>query len=408
MIKKLLFLLPFYCFLLLNACSSDSEGNLIGLPESSSSEPEMIISSSSINTAPEPIDYSKGVAMNKKLGYGINMGNTFDATCETCWGAGPAKKEQVETLVKLGFQSIRLPVRWDIETSKEPPYTISTTYLNRIREVLGWIQDAGMRAIINIHHHNSFINDTLPTGGPNTENKEMHLTRIDSIWAQIGRAYADFDNDFLVFEIFNEPVHGVTSDYYNEMISRTYPIIRESNPKRTLMYNTHPWGGYSGIKKIKLPKDGNIITSIHYYEPNGTYTHLGVSSNCSSANTRTWEGTRSEKENIVKHFNEMRNLADTYYPSLNPEGMPLNMGEFGATICGGQNARAKWTKAVVDEANSHDMSWHYWAYTSVGNFEVFNNRPTYTWYTYEGEYKSDGWDTLLLDALGIDSTLIQN
>ncbi|MFA6341227.1 MAG: glycoside hydrolase family 5 protein [Fibrobacteraceae bacterium] len=358
-------------FIVLSACSpSEGGGNLVGSISSSS---EIILSSSSTVTT---IDYTAGQAMNAKLGKGINLGNTFDAPTETAWGAGPVTELQIQTLANLGFNSIRLPVRWDSHAATESPYTIDADYIARVQEVLGWIQANGMRAIINMHHQDAFLSDTLAGGAPNTANVENHVTRVVAIWQQIATAFAAYDNDFLLFEIFNEPVYGVSAESHNKIIARSYPIIRASNPGRTLMYGAYPWDKYTGLKTVQLPAEGNIIFTVHYYDPS-TFAQQRVNQNCLDlANSIIWEGTATEIQALNSAFDEMQTLADTYYPG----GLPINIGEFGATACGGISSKAKWTAAVARAAESRNMSWHYWAFTSVGGFELYD-KSTALWDT---------------------------
>lgn len=390
---------------------SDSDGNIVGPSKGDSSS--SVESSSGAEPVPvvKPIDYSKAAAMNKKLGKGINFGNTFDATCETCWGAGPVEKEQVDYVAKMGFQTARLPVRWDEATSKEPPYTIDPAYISRIKEVLGYFKANKMRVMMNMHHHDSFLYDLVykdeacnskdymqrkNTGcnhgnaKPNEANLEKNLTRVDSIWAQISREFKDYDNDFLLFELFNEPVYGVSAATHNEMIKRTYPIIRANNPGRTLVYNTYPWGGLNGIKGLELPEDGNVIIDVHYYEPQ-QFTHQGHNSKCNPADPVIWEATRSNKEKITSDFARMRQLADDKFPATNAGGIPITIGEFGASTCNNVDSKALWTKYVVAAADSMGMSWQYWGFTFVGGFEIY--------------IKSAGtWETPVVAALGADTT----
>ena len=397
--------------LLFGCGESDSDGNIIAPPKQDSSNSE--VSSSSAEPAPavKPIDYSKAVAMNKKLNKGINFGNTFDATCETCWGAGPLEKEQVTYVAKMGFKTARLPVRWDEATSKEPPYTIDPNYIARIKEVLGYFKENKMHVMMNMHHHDSFIYDLVypdescnnksysqrknsscnhQKAEENKDNVEKNLTRVDSIWAQISREFRNYDNDFLLFELFNEPVYGVSSDIYNEMIKRTYPIIRATNPGRTLVYNTYPWGGAGGINYLELPEDGNIIIDVHYYEPQ-RFTHQGHNSACKTDEPVIWEGARSEKDKILNDFQSMRNNANARFPSTNPEGIPITIGEFGVSTCANLASKAKWIQFVVETAEKYNMSWQYWAFTSVGGFELYMKE--------NGE-----WEAPAVAALGIDTT----
>ena len=401
---------------LLTGCGdSDSSGNIVGPQKGDSSSSAGSSSSAEPVPVVKPIDYSKAVAMNKKLGKGINFGNTFDATCETCWGAGPLEKEQVDYVAKMGFQTARLPVRWDEAASKEAPYTIDPSYISRVKEVLEYFKANKMRVMMNMHHHDSFIYDLVysnescnnmsykqkkdqcnpglsdfKSAKENKDNLEKNLTRVDSIWAQISREFKDYDNDFLLFELFNEPVYGVSSATYNEMIKRTYPIIRATNPGRTLVYNTYPWGGAGGIRSLALPEDGNVIIDIHYYEPQ-KFTHQGHNSPCKPEEPVIWEGARSEKDKIVSDFQAMRDDANAKFPATNPEGVPITIGEFGVSTCANVPSKAKWIQFVVETAESHNMSWQYWAFTSVGGFELYDK--------YSGT-----WETAPVAALGIDTT----
>lgn len=358
------------------ACGSESgEGNFSNNPkaeeteESSSSVAE---SSAQQEESRKAIDYSKGKAMNAKIGRGINMGNTFDADCETCWGAGPIEEYQVKAIKEAGFNSIRLPVRWDREASSTPPYTISDTYLARVKEVVGWINAQGLIAIINMHHHQSFLTDTTAGARPIAENTEKHLTRVDSIWRQVADYFAKVSSDSLVFELFNEPRWAVTAEIHNQMIARTYPIIRKNNPDRTLMYGSYMYNAYSGIKTLKLPEDGNIIFTPHYYVPS-TFALQGEGGRCSE-NPKTWEGTSSEIKSMTEDFDKMVSLADEYYPG----GLPINIGEFGATYCGGISSRVKWVKQVVKLAKERGFSWNYWGFTNIGGYEIYDKK-TQTW-----------------------------
>ncbi len=375
-IKKTPFILMAALAFSLSACgSSDNGGNITAASkDDTASTPSDTSSTTSETPQKAVIDYSLGKAMNARIGKGINMGNTFDATCEACWGAGPVEQSQVQAIADAGFNSIRLPVRWDEEALLVEPYTISNSYLARVKEVVGWINAAGLVAIINMHHHQSFLNDVsnpdadVKNQKPNLENAERHLARIDAIWSQIATYFADVPNDMLVFELFNEPRGGVSADLHNQMIARTYPIIRATNPGRTLMYGCNDYNAYTGIRKLTLPADGNIIFTPHYYVP-ANYALQGENYNCPE-NITTWEGTKAEKESMEKDFEKMRALADELYPG----GLPINIGEFGATECGGITSRVKWVKSFVELAKKYGFSWNYWGFTQVGGYELFDKQ----------------------------------
>jgi aryl-phospho-beta-D-glucosidase BglC (GH1 family) len=65
------------------------------------------------------------------------MGNAFEAPTETAWG-NPWQPEYFEIMAEMGFQHVRLPIRWETNERSlpHPPYTIKEEFLERIREVV--------------------------------------------------------------------------------------------------------------------------------------------------------------------------------------------------------------------------------------------------------------------------------
>lgn len=85
-----------------------------------------------------------------KMTPGINIGNTLENTAkrEVGWGNPPITKEYVQTLARLGFKSVRLPVAWDTYADNG---RITPQQFHRVGEVVNWITDAGMYCVVNIH-----------------------------------------------------------------------------------------------------------------------------------------------------------------------------------------------------------------------------------------------------------------
>ena len=89
--------------------------------------------------------------VNDRLGRGINFGNMFEAPTETEWG-NPWKPEYAKMIADLGFNHIRIPIRWEpaARSSSTAPYTINTVFLNRIKQVVDSALNNGLHAIINL------------------------------------------------------------------------------------------------------------------------------------------------------------------------------------------------------------------------------------------------------------------
>ena len=98
---------------------------------------------------------------------GINIGNTLEntTTWEIGWGAPPITKEFVQSLARLGFKTVRLPVAWDTYAVDG---RIQPDKFSRVGEVVDWITGAGMFCVVNIHWDGGWIDSDVKEKFPNT------------------------------------------------------------------------------------------------------------------------------------------------------------------------------------------------------------------------------------------------
>src|SRR5690606_15029236 len=251
--------------------------------------------------------------MNERLGRGINMGNSFEAPTETEWG-NPWQPSYFERIADLGFKHVRVPIRWDTpeRSLSSPPYTINSTFLERIQEVVDAALDNDLLIIMNMHHHDALFED--PSGG-----KERFLSQ----WEQIASYFKDYP-DNLLFEVLNEPHGNLTPSLWNEFFQDALDVIRETNPTRVVLMGVAEFGGLGGISKLVIPEDDYIILSPHYYNP-FTFTHQGAEwSEGSDAWLGTqWLDTEMDREAVESDFRYALEFSETY-------NIPIHVGEFGA------------------------------------------------------------------------------
>jgi hypothetical protein len=205
------------------------------------------------------------------------------------------------------------------------------------------------------------------------DNYDKEKARMLGIWAQVAKELDSYPDSLLVLEIFNEP-HDMDMEQLNDFMMAAYKVIRENAPGKTIMFESNGYSKFAQIRKLEMPADGNIIFTGHYYEPY-TISHQGHGYDCNN----TLGGWTSSV--VETHFNEYVAAAAESYPDINGGYVPLNMGEFGVSgqngsSCGGDGLsdelRAKWTDAVIAEAEKHGMSWHYWGLVGVGGFEAYD------------------------------------
>lgn len=297
---------------------------------------------------------TKAWEMKDRLGRGINMGNMFEAPTETEWG-NPWKAEYFRIIADLGFTHVRLPVRWETtaRSSSNPPYTISATFLNRIKLVVDSALANNLHIVFNMHHHEALF--TNPTG---------QKDRFMAQWRQISEFFKDYP-DSLLFEPLNEPNGNLTPELWNAFFPEVLSVIRETNPDRTVLIGTPEWGGLGGLPKLVIPDDDNIILTIHYYNP-FNFTHQGAE--WSGEQSQAWLGTKwfdteADREVIHNEFQLAKNISEEH-------NIPIHVGEFGAYSKADMESRERWTTYLSRWFESQGFSWAYWEFSA--GFGIYN------------------------------------
>jgi endoglucanase len=291
---------------------------------------------------------------------GINIGNTLEntTTWETGWGNPIITKEFVESLARLGFKTVRLPVAWDTYAVDG---RIQPDKFRRVREVVDWITGAGMFCVVNIHWDGGWIDSdkkdkfpkTYATFSPEAEQK------FRSYWEQIAGFFAG-GNEKLIFEALNEETNFsnegsperayATLTRVNQLFVDTVRKTGGNNATRLLIV-----AGYStDIAKTcssgyELPKDtvpGRLFISVHYYTP---YQFCGLSEDASWGKMMPTWGSADD-------VNELDRLFDTMKGFCTDNDIPAFIGEFGVTTKNKEpGSRVRWMSAVFHAALSRKM-----------------------------------------------------
>jgi len=328
-------------------------------------------------------DQAKAVEMNKLLGRGINIGNALEAPKEGDWGV-VIKEEYFDLIKQAGFNSIRLPVCWPAHASSEKPFTIDPNFFARIDWAVNCSLSRNMPIMVNMHHYRALYTD------PNSFHKERFL----AMWKQIAEHYRDYP-DTLLLEILNEPDDALTPQLWNEWLKDALAVIRQSNPKRTIVIGSANDSWISYLKLLELPEDDrNIIVTVHHYFPHAV-THQGAdwitpakaaqaiidmkvvnqnpasdgSSDYNSWPGTKWTGTPEEKKLMTDIFDDGAAWGKKH-------NRLINLGEFGAYRKADMDSRLLWTRFICDTAIERGWSIHYWEFCA--EFGLYD-RDTKTW-----------------------------
>ena len=315
----------------------------------------------SVLFATTDVNLNDPFAVNKLIGRGVSIGNALEAPKESDWDV-TLQEEYFQLIKDAGFNSIRLPVRWDSHALEKAPYTIDPNYFARVDWAIKNALSRNLVLIFNMHNYYDFFTD------PNN-----HKERYLAIWQQIAEHYKDYPNT-LLFEPLNEPQDNLKGTAeWNALLREMLSVIRKSNPDRMIVIGSANFNGCYEIKGLDLPKDDrNIIVTFHYYLPR-KFTHQGAKWEAGSDKYvgMKWVGTDQEKRAIVRDFNIVANWAKE-------NNRPIYLGEFGSFYKADMDSRARWTKAVADMAAECGFSMSYWEFCHI-NFGIYDPK-TKSWH----------------------------
>jgi endoglucanase len=289
---------------------------------------------------------ARAESCNRLLAKSINFGNMLDHAREGM--AGPALRDEFIALTaKAGFTAIRLPIRWDARAAYKPPYTIDPEFFARVDGAVKLALEHKLAIVLDMHHYTGMMSDP-----------EGERARFLSLWQQVAEHYRDAPATVL-FEVLNEPHDRLTQSKWNDALAAVLPVIRASNPHRTLIVGGADWNSRRMLWSLALPKDDrNLIATFHYYEPMEV-THQGAEW-VNGANAwlgTTWRGREPDLRQLREAFDGVADWARR-------EQRPIYLGEFGVYSKAEHATRLAWTRAVREHAEARGFSWAYWELAS--------------------------------------------
>lgn len=339
------------------------------------------------------VDYSAGRAMNKRLGYGINLGNSWESAggginqhTDAGWG-NPIQDGDFKIIKDAGFNSVRIPVRWQYDSDYNT-HTLNQMRLDSVKKDVSLAIEQGLAVLLDFHHYtelNELGSDASKGNAEALVEFEEERAHFNALWAQIAQEFESFPDSMLAYDILNEPTIP-SADLVNEIYTGAYEVIRKNAPGKTIVFESNQAAKFAQLEILKLPQDGNIIFSGHYYEPYN-YSHQGHSDMYKCYGDANYDNI------ALSQFKSYVSLAQKLYPDVNGGHVPMNIGEFGISgptgPCGNKGPsdakKALWARLTVEAAEKYEMSWHYWGFTLAGGFEAYN-RSGDTWYPFFPEF----------------------
>lgn len=300
-----------------------------------------------------------------RIGACVNMANHLEADpTEGAWGRAINDTDFAD-IAAVGFETVRLPVRWSTHASDLPPYTIDEAWMLRVEEVVGQARAAGLRVILNDHHYDAIF-----------QNPQAESERFTAIWRQIAERFQGAD-DMVWFELLNEPHANITDANLLSILEPALAEVRATNPTRPVVIGGQNWSGINSLTTLPLPDDPYLVATFHFYDP-FNFTHQGAPWVDPSPPIGATYGSAADQAELAAAVQKAQDFMDR-------TGRPVFMGEYGAYDIIPMDQREAYYRSVTDAFKSADIDGCVWGYTNSFEFRAENG----------------DWHQGLLDAIGL-------
>ena len=181
---------------------------------------------------------------------GFNLGDALEATTEGKWGV-VLQEDYFPTIAKAGFDSLRVPIDWVDHIGPAPDYTIDPKFFDRV----DWVVNNAVKNHFNVISLDYQIDPDL------VKDPDHFTDRFLTLWKQIAEHYKSAP-DSVYLEPFNEP-HGdaLTAEKWNAIVARVLPVIRASNPTRTVVVGGIQYNNFGKLAGLSCPRATGTCSS---------------------------------------------------------------------------------------------------------------------------------------------------
>ena len=329
---------------------------------------------------PEPYIYK----IAKEIKVAWNLGNALECVDsngnvnEKAWGNPKTTKKLIQAVKAAGFNTVKVPISYlnTIDGNNE----IDDAYMARIQQVVNYAYNMGMYVVIDIHNDGdpstlgSWI-DITKTGSEFEEIKN----KFAAVWTDIANNFAEYDQR-LIFQSANELVNHTWSnptatEYSNinalneAFVSAVRNAEGSNNDNRALIVVGFATNIDYTIAGFVKPNDDMLMLDVHYMEP---YSFVSDYYN----STTVWDENESYggKAYMEARFATISEFAGNL-------GMPVFLGEYGATNKNNTAQRANYAYWLNYYAAEYGIVTAYWdngatGYGGSGLFDRINNTIT--------------------------------
>jgi aryl-phospho-beta-D-glucosidase BglC (GH1 family) len=263
-------------------------------------------------------------------------------------------RDDIEFIKSVGFNTVRIPLHYALFMTDDG--TMQGDGWALLDRVLGWVREAGLYAIVDLHAApggQTGINHDDGPGYPLMFYVPRHREMTVRLWAAIARRYAG-NPAILGYDLLNEPIapyHDVATlnprlePFYREVTA----AVRAADPGRVIILAGGQWS--SSFDMFGPPFADNLAYTYHSF----------------------WASTK--RDSIQRHLN----FAARY-------NVPLFLGETGELT-------DDWNEGFRKLHESHGVGWSFWTYKNLDTPSTVVSIP-----------RPEGWNEIVAFADFLTST----
>ena len=224
-------------------------------------------------------------------------------------------KEDVELMAKWGYNSIRLPMHYNLFFDKEGNWLNNSKGLEMTDQLLSWCKQNKQYLILDLHAapggqgDNKDISDRYEGESLWINEKARQMTLV--MWYQLAKRYRN-EKWIGGYDLINEPNYDFENTgnkrgcacIKNEPLKKMYELlidtIRTVDKHHLLIIEGNCFGGtYNGLESLgSYDANKNLAFSFHYYwGPNLQRGIAGITKLRDSLNIPLWRGEIGENSN---------------------------------------------------------------------------------------------------------------
>ena len=260
-------------------------------------------------------------------------------------------RDDIRFIKSVGFNTVRIPLHYHLFMTDQGEMTGEGWAL--LDRVLGWVKEAGLLAIVDLHAApggQTGINHDDGPGYPLMFNVPRDRDLTVKLWQAIAQRYAG-NPTILGYDLLNEPIapyHDIATlnPRLEPFFKRVTEAIRAVDPGRIVFLAGGQWS--SSFDMFGPPFAKNLAYTYHSF----------------------WASTK--RDSIQRHLN----FSNRY-------DVPLFLGETGELT-------DEWNAGFRTLHEAHDIGWSFWTYKNMDSSStvVSIKRPA-------------GWDQIVAYADGL-------